>query len=119
MAPTPAVTPAIALLVTFNFADSSVVRYLKDDLQRIFRTVLDFRFPAPVLAPIVAAALHYKVLHERLIKARFLDIYWGKTHLEYYNFFQQYKDHFATSGTTGPNRVPFAAIFLKDTGLFC
>ena len=28
------------------------------------------------------------------------------------------KDHFATTGATGPNRVPFAATFLKNIALF-
>ena len=71
---------------------------------------------APVPAP--AAALHYEGVCEKPLKARFPDIYWGKTHLEYYNFFQQYKDHFAIAGATGSNRVLFAATFLKDTALF-
>ena len=45
-------------------------------------------------------------------------MYQGKTHIECYNFFQKRKDHFVTASATGPNRVPFAAIFLKDTALF-
>ena len=38
-APTPAVAPVVAPLAASGSADSSVVRYLEDDLQRIFRTV--------------------------------------------------------------------------------
>ena len=117
-APTPAVAPAIAPLAPFGSANSSVVRYLEDDLQRILRTVLDSKLPTPVPAPIVATALHYEGPRERLLKARFLDVYWGKTHMECYNFFQQFEEHFAIAGATGPNRVPFAATFLKDTALF-
>ena len=115
---TPAIAPIVTPLIASGSADSSVIRYLKDNLQRILRTVLDFRPPALLPAPVVAAALHYEVLCKRPLKAWFLDIYWDKTHLECYNFFQQCKDHFATAGAMGPNRVSFAPIFLNDTALF-
>ena len=114
---TPAVAPVVAPLPAAGFADSSVVRYSEDELQRILRTVLDSRPLVSVPAP--AAAPHYEGLREKPLKARFPDIYWGKTYLECYNFFQKCEDHFATTGATGPNRVPFAAIFLKNTALFC
>ena len=115
---TPAAAPVVASLAASGSADSSVVRYLEDDLQWIFRTVLDFRPPAPVPALVVAAVPHSEESRERPLKARFLDIYWGKTHLKCYNFFQQCKDHFATAGATSLNRVRFAAIFLNNTALF-
>ena len=115
---TPASAPVVAPFAVFGSADSSVVRYSEDDLQRILRTVLDFRPLAPVPAPVVAAPLHFKGPREQCLKARFSDIYWGKTHLKCYNFFQQCKDHFNTTGAIGPNRVPFATIFLKDIALF-
>ena len=54
-----------------------------------------------------------------LLKARFLDMYCGKTHLECYNFFWQCKDHFTNADVKAQNLGPFAAIFLKDTALFC
>ena len=79
---------------------------------------MDFRTPAPVPAPVVAAAPQSESRRKRPLKARFPDIYQGKTHLECYNFFQQCKDHFATAGATSPNRVLFAATFLKNTALF-
>ena len=34
--------------------------------------------------------------------------------MECYNFCQQCEDHFATAGAKGPNRIPFAASFLRD-----
>ena len=46
------------------------------------------------------------------MKARFLDLYYGKSHMECYHFCQQCKDHFDTAGATGSNRTPFAASFL-------
>ena len=114
--PTPAIALVVAPLAASGSADSSMVRYLEDDLQQILRTVLDSRPLAPIPAP--ASPPHYEGPCERFLKARFPDIYWGKTHLECDNFFQQCKDHFATAGAMGSNQVPFAAIFLKDTALF-
>ena len=116
---TPAIALVIALFVASGSADFSVVRYLADELQRILKTVLDFRPPASVLALVVAATPHYKGPRKRPLKAWFPDIYWDKTHLKCYKFFQKYEDHFATARATGPNRVLFAATFLKDTALFC
>ena len=86
-ASTSAAAPVVSPLATSGSANSSVVRYLKDDFQRIFRIVLDFRLLAPVPAPVIAAASHSEDPRERLLKAWFPDIYQGKTHLECYNFF--------------------------------
>ena len=52
-------------------------------------------------------------------KACILNVYRGKTYLECYNFFQQCKDPFIIAGAKGQNWVPFAAIFFKETALFC
>ena len=117
-APTPAAVPVVAPLAASGSADLSVVRYLKDDLQRILRTVLDFRPPTPVPAPVIADDPHSEGPCERPLKARFPDIYWGKTHLECYNFFQQCKDYFTTAGAMGPNRVLFVATFFNNIALF-
>ena len=112
-APTPAALSVVALFAASGFANSSVVRYSEDDLQQIFRAVLDSRPSAPVLALVVAAAPYSEGPRERPLKAWFPDIYRGKTHLECYNFFQQCKDHFAIAGTTGPNRVSICGYLLK------
>ena len=106
-APTPTAASIVALLAASGFADSSMVRYSEDEPQQIFRAVLDFRPLAPFPTLGVTTAPHSKKPRERLLKAWFPDIYWGKTHLEYYNFFQQCKDHFATAGAMGSSRVPF------------
>ena len=87
-APPPIVAPVVSPFVAFGSADPFVVRYQEDDLQRIFKTVLDSRPSVLVLAPVVAAALHNKSSCERLLKAWFPDIYLGKTHLKCYNFLQ-------------------------------
>ena len=84
---TPVVAPVLILFAISGFANSSMIRYLEDNLQRIFRTILDFRPLAPILALVVAAVPHYEGLRERLLKVWFLDIYWDKINLECYNFF--------------------------------
>ena len=45
-------------------------------------------------------------LQEQPFKARFPKIYLGKSHI-----CQQCEDHFKTSGATGMNCIPFAALF--------
>ena len=74
-APTPVVVPVVALLATSGSAYSSVIRYLEDDFQQILRTVLDSRPPTSVAANVVAVVPHSEGLCERLLKARFPDIY--------------------------------------------
>ena len=101
-------------------AATSVLKYSEDDLQRILKAVLEARAPvpalalapayapAPALAPIVAKAPREK------LKACSLDVYRGKSHMDYYNFWQQYEDYFATTGITEPTRILFATSFLRD-----
>ena len=116
-APTPALASAPVLPLTPAPADANAtVRYLEADLQQIFRTVLEVRplAPAPAPQPLVFPDGPC----ERPLKARFLELYCGKTHIECYNFIQQYEDHFATAGAKGRNRVPFAATFLREQALF-
>ena len=101
-----------------------MVRYSDNNLQRIVRTIIEtrpflFLAPAPLPAPFVATAPHYEGPRERSLKARFPDVYQSKTHMECYNFFQKCKDHFAIAGAMRPNRVLFAATFLKNAALFC
>ena len=79
-----------------------VAKYTEEDLQKILRTVLEARAP-PFDGP-----------REKPLKARSPDVYCGKSHIECYNFCQQCKDHFATAGAKSPNRISFAAFFLRD-----
>ena len=46
------------------------------------------------------------------INARFPDLYYGNSHMHYCRFCQQCKDHFENAGAKGPNKIPFAALFL-------
>ena len=45
-------------------------------------------------------------------KAKVPDMYYKKSYMDCYHFYQQCKDHFKTAGTTGANQTPFAAFFL-------
>ena len=106
--------PAALLPVLIPAAVNSTVRYSEADLQRIVKTVLETKPPAFASQPLVFLDGPRK----KLLKARFPEQYCGKTHIEYYNFIQQCKDHFATAGAKGPNRVPFAATFFQEQALF-
>ena len=105
-------------------AANSIPKYSEDDLQRILRTVLEARIPAPapvlapapvpVHAPAPAPAPIVAEAPRKKLKARSPDVYRGKSHMDCYNFCQQCEDYFATAGATGPTRIPFAASFLRD-----
>ena len=89
-------------LVNPPAVEPPIAKYTKKDLQRILRTVLKAR------------ALPSDGTREKPLKARSPDVYRGKSHMECYNFCQQCEDHFATARAKGPNRIPFAAFFLRD-----
>lgn len=44
-------------------------------------------------------------LYKKLLKARLSHLYCGKSHMKCYKFYQQYKDHFATTRAKGPNCI--------------
>ena len=85
---TPAMSHALILATAPPVISAffSMAQYLEDDFQRIVKTVLDSR---PLVCPSAPAPApqQYKGPRERPLKARFLDVYWGKIHLKYYNFF--------------------------------
>ena len=99
-------------------AATSVLKYSEDDLQRIFKAVLEARapVPAPVSAPAPTPAPAPIVAEgtQKKLKARSPDIYHGRSHMDCYNFCQQCEDYFATARATGPTRIFFAASFLRD-----
>ena len=93
-------------------AANSIPKYFEDDLQQIFKAVLEAQAPAPAPTPIPAPVVS-EVPWEKL-KARFPNVYCRKSHIDCYNFCQQCEDHFATAGATGPTQILFAASFLWD-----
>ncbi len=78
--------------------DPGANRYSQQDLDRIIQTFLQ----------------NSKGGSGDKLKAKTPDVYRGRSHMECYNFCQQCEDHFATCRATGPNRIPFAAFFLRD-----
>ena len=50
---------------------------------------------------------------KQLLKALFSDFYHGNLQINYYQFCQQYEDHFEIVSAKGPNRISFAALFLR------
>ena len=50
---------------------------------------------------------------EQTFKAKVPEVYYGKSHMDCYQFCQQCKDHFETAEATGFNRTPFTASFLR------
>ncbi len=78
--------------------DPDANRYSQQDLDRIIQTFLQ----------------NLKGGSGDKLKAKNPDVYYGRSHMECYNFCQQCEDHFATCGATGPNRIPFATSFLRD-----
>ena len=79
-----------------------VAKYTEKDLQKILKTVFEAWAP-PSDSP-----------YEKLLKAKSSNVYYGKSVIECYNFCQQCEDHFTTAGAKSPNRIPFAAFFLRD-----
>ena len=90
---TPVNLPAVKLPVT---------KYTEEDLQKIFRTVFETQAPSSDGS------------REKPLKARSPDVCCSKSHKECYNFSQQCEDHFAAAKAKGPNRISFAASFLRD-----
>ena len=52
---------------------------------------------------------------QRPLKAKTLETYFGKSHMDCYHFCQQYEDYFETSGATGMNRTHFATTFFRGS----
>lgn len=78
----------------------TIFKYIKKDLQRILKTVLEAQAPTASKEP-----------WDKSLKARSLDIYCGKFHIKCYNFYQQYKDYFTTVGAKGANQMVLATSF--------
>lgn len=65
----------------------------------------------PVQTPISLALVKSK---KQSFKARFPELYFGKSYLDCYWFCQQCKDYFDTIRATGNNYTLIAAFFLWD-----
>lgn len=56
-----------------------IMNYSEDDFQHILKRVFEIKIPVIILASL-------KSPWEKLLKTRFPDVYWKKTHIKYYNF---------------------------------
>ena len=71
------------LVVIASIAATNISKYSKDDLQKIFKTVLEAQTPASAPAPTPASIIS-KASRDKL-KTCFPDIYYGKSHMDYYS----------------------------------
>ena len=105
-------------------ATTSISKYSEDDLQQIFKTVFEAQVPAlaPVLAPTpvpapaptpAPACIIAKASCKKL-KARSLDVYREKSHIDCYNSCQQCEDYFANAGAMGSPQISFIMSFFRD-----
>ena len=53
------------------------------------------------------------------LKAKVLEVYYGKSHIDCYHFCQQCDDYFETIGATGTNRTPFVVFFFCGSISVC
>ena len=100
-------------LANANPAATIVLKYSEDDLQQILKAILKAWAPVSVFIPAPAsnpAPMISEMPREKL-KAHSPDVYYGNSHMDCYNFCQQYEDYFATTRTMGPIQIPFAASF--------
>ena len=101
----PALTPALA----FASVSGQPERYTDKDLQRATKLALELFVKGQEHGQLQANSASRK----QPLKARFPDLYYRNSHLDCYRFCQQCEDHFETAGANRPNRVPFAASFLR------
>lgn len=58
----------------------SIAKYMEQDLQHILKIVINARAPVPASAPAPERP------RKRSLKARFFDVYYGKSHIDCYYF---------------------------------
>lgn len=88
-----------------------VLKYFKNDLWWIFRTI-------PYMWTLIAA-LPYKDPQERSLKIMFLSVNRNKTYIKYYNFYSWYKNCYPMTEIKRPNRIPYILLFLRDQAFSC
>lgn len=97
------IKPLIRCSETLEF---DVVQFTKRNLQQIIQLILQ-------------ALILKKWSSKNKLKAKSLDVYCAKSHLEYYNFCHRYKNYFATVKATRPNKIPFAIFLFWDQINIC
>ena len=88
----------------------TVVPSLDNELFKQFmKAYLEAQVPARI-APEID-----KEPRKQLFKAWFPNLYYDNLHMDCYQFCQQCKDYFETAGAKRPNRILFAALFLRGS----
>lgn len=95
-----------------SLAPPHIPKYTKDNLQQILKTVLEVQ---PLACDHDQETLENA--SEQTFKSRAPDIYKDQLDIDFYDFIQQYKDHFTMSGSQDRKQVLFPAIFLKERAL--
>ena len=90
-----------------GFSKLFIAKYIEKNLHKIPKTILEVQ------------ASPTDKLREKLLKARLPDIYYSNSHIEYYNFCQQYEDCFITTRVKGLICILFATSFLYEHINFC
>lgn len=67
----------------------------------------------------VATLLALAKLKEQPLKAWFSNLYFGKSLIDWYQFYQKCKNYFHTARNNGDNHIPFMASFLYDDVSTC
>lgn len=87
-------------------ASTPVLKYTEEDYQKLEKYYLDLLVQAKVQEQAPQD-------EEIVIEVRFPDLYFGKSHMECFDFCLRCKNHFDLAGVTGHNRSPVAASFLR------
>lgn len=86
---------------------STIFKYIERDLQQIFKTILEAQVPTTS-----------EKLWDKLLKARFPNVYCEKSYMEYYNFCQQFENYFAAARARKANQIFFAMSFSQNQNSF-
>ena len=102
--PTPAPTPPMSTKELFKLFMQTYMNTVKNQVQaHVQAPAPPVQFPTPPVEP-----------KEQPFKARFPDLYFGKSHLDRYLCCQLCEDHFNMARANGDNCIPFANFFLRD-----
>ena len=108
---TPELTPAVSRAPTPALASAPGPsgRYINEDLQRATKLALESFVKGQELGQLQASSAPCK----QPLKAQFPNLYYRNSHLNCYCFCLQCEDYFKIAEANRPNRVSFAALFLR------
>ena len=89
-----------------------MAKYINGDLQRASKLAFKLFVQGQKQAQCQITPLTLEP-QETPPKAWFPDLYYSSSHMDCYQFCQQYKNYFKTAGAKKPYRIQFAALFLR------